>query len=192
MGESPQKWRLFCFSKKDDTISDMSKDKLKNIIRFVPMLLVMAVIFFFSSMEGDDSSQTSGIFLKALVKFASEVSHKGFSAEAMANLHLIIRKCAHFTEYAALGGTTVYAFKNLPASRKLLTALSEGICFVYAASDEIHQYFVPGRYGTFGDVVIDSCGAIVGIVLMVVVFRKKHDSAKSRTKILQNHENMRS
>ena len=39
------------------------------------------------------------------------------------------------------------------------------ICLLYAASDEFHQTFIPGRGGQVKDVIIDSCGALVGIGL---------------------------
>ena len=36
-------------------------------------------------------------------------------------------------------------------------------CVFYAAIDEIHQLFVPGRSGEIKDVLIDSCGSFIGI-----------------------------
>ena len=36
---------------------------------------------------------------------------------------------------------------------------------LYACSDELHQLFVPGRFCAFKDVMIDSSGAFVGILL---------------------------
>lgn len=137
------------------------------------MALMMLIIFLFSAMEGEASASTSGIFLKALKKLAEEVSHKGFTEEALANLHLIIRKCAHFTEYALLGASIVYAFFYKFKERCLLIITSEAIAFLYAVTDELHQYFVPGRYGTFSDVLIDSAGAITGIFVWYCIFNKK-------------------
>ncbi|MFQ8632799.1 MAG: VanZ family protein, partial [Intestinibacter bartlettii] len=40
---------------------------------------------------------------------------------------------------------------------------------LYAISDEIHQYFVPGRACQFRDVMIDSCGALFGIAVIVIL-----------------------
>jgi VanZ family protein len=33
---------------------------------------------------------------------------------------------------------------------------------IYGITDEIHQSFVPGRYAAVGDVLADSCGALIG------------------------------
>jgi len=137
------------------------------------MAIMMIIIYLFSAMEGDDSAQTSGMFLNAIKKLAEEVSHRGLSPEALSNLHFIIRKCAHFTEYAALGITIMYAFWCRFKDAKLSFLWPELIAFSYATTDEIHQYFVPGRYGTFGDVMIDSSGALVGILVYWIIYKKK-------------------
>ncbi len=129
------------------------------------MLLIMALIFFFSAMEGDDSEQTSGMFLKAVVKLVEDLAHSGLSSQTLATLHLIIRKIAHFTEYFALGMTIMLAIYHYFTHRALTVFIPEILAILYAVSDEFHQYFVPGRYGTVGDVLIDSCGAFAGIIL---------------------------
>ena len=42
-------------------------------------------------------------------------------------------------------------------------------CICYAATDEFHQLFVPGRYGMVRDVILDSMGALTGIVVCIWV-----------------------
>ena len=76
------------------------------------MIIMMVVIFLFSCMQGDDSSETSGVFLNALVKIGKAISHKNFSSSTMASLHLIIRKLAHVTEYTMLGGCAGFYKKD--------------------------------------------------------------------------------
>ncbi len=149
----------------------------KRMLAFLPAVVMMIIIYAFSAMQGDESSRTSGVFLKALMRFAEEITHKGFTDKAVESLHLIIRKCAHFTEYALLGACAVHALKNglLFYNRhpKLSVLFAEIYCALYAATDEVHQYFVPGRYGTWSDVVIDSLGAIFGILMFAVFVRKR-------------------
>lgn len=41
-----------------------------------------------------------------------------------------------------------------------------GICFLYALSDELHQYFVPGRVADWADVAADTSGALVAVLLL--------------------------
>ena len=44
-----------------------------------------------------------------------------------------------------------------------------GIAALYAATDEIHQYFVPGWACMFTDVCIDSVGALLGVLFATVI-----------------------
>jgi VanZ like family len=69
---------------------------------------------------------------------------------------LVLRKLAHTLEYAILGALL------LRALRAELPALAAGIA--YAASDELHQHFVPGRRGAPLDVLIDSVGVALGLL----------------------------
>jgi VanZ family protein len=68
---------------------------------------------------------------------------------------LVLRKGAHAAEFAVLG------FLLLRALGREAVALGLGIA--YAASDELHQHFVPGRQGSVLDVALDSVGVAVGV-----------------------------
>ena len=70
---------------------------------------------------------------------------------------LVLRKIAHAGEFAVLGALL------LRALRDEVPALALGVA--YAASDELHQHFVEGRVGAPFDVLIDSVGVAIGIVL---------------------------
>lgn len=69
----------------------------------------------------------------------------------------ILRKGAHLTEYAVLGGLLYRALGREPL------ALAVGIA--YAATDELHQYFVRGRHASPVDLAIDAVGIAVGMLL---------------------------
>jgi VanZ family protein len=70
---------------------------------------------------------------------------------------LVLRKIAHACEFAVLGALLLRALRDERAG------LAAGIA--YAVSDELHQHFVPGRVGSPLDVVIDSVGVAVGVLL---------------------------
>jgi VanZ family protein len=70
---------------------------------------------------------------------------------------LVLRKLAHAGEFAVLGGLLLRALRDERA------ALAAGIA--YAISDELHQHFVPGRVGSPVDVLIDSAGVALGVLL---------------------------
>ena len=102
-----------------------------------------------------------------------------------------VRKSAHFCEYAVLGMLTWGSFrvlfsggvegkkkhlaKDYLKGRKeywrihKLNGLAWLWCICYAATDEFHQLFVPGRYGMVKDVVLDSLGALTGIIVCIWV-----------------------
>lgn len=155
-------------------MGDLLFKNKKSIWRFVPMILIMIGIFLFSMMPGDESSKTSGAFLTALVKVVEGISHKDLSGDTLASLHHVIRKIAHFTEYGFLGASIMFAIWDKWKGHKIPFLLPELIAMLYACTDEIHQYYVPGRYGTWTDVLIDSCGAITGILIFWKIYRKIH------------------
>ena len=108
----------------------------------------MIVIFSFSAQPADDSGATS----QGVGAFLAELFVPGYGdwstqrQEAFVEkIDHPVRKAGHLTEYAILGTLvtgTVFSF-GLRGKRAALTA--EGIGVLYAASDEFHQLFVPGR-----------------------------------------------
>jgi len=152
----------------------IKKERLYKLIKFIPMILIMIIIFAFSCKQGDESSEQSGRLLQAIVKVVESISSSALSAEVLGFLHLFIRKAAHFTEYAVLGISILYATYSFYKKKWLSVPLSLLLSAVYASTDEIHQYFVPGRYGTPSDVLIDSCGALTGIIVIYFVVYSHH------------------
>ncbi len=88
----------------------------------------------------------------------------------------IIRKLAHFTEFAALGMTLTWLLGMLRKNRNLPLLLGTAA----ACIDETIQAFVPGRSPGLRDVLIDSCGVLAGILLLhmghTYLKRKKNQS----------------
>lgn len=128
------------------------------------------IIFAFSLQPGDASSQISSGFGKWLI----EVFFSGFigevemlSTKQLEQLHFLLRKCAHFTEYFILGVWVSVALKWLPIYRKILLGLL--YCILVASTDETIQLFVSGRSGRFSDVVLDSVGALCGIGFLLLI-----------------------
>ena len=70
---------------------------------------------------------------------------------------LVLRKLAHLTEYARP--------RRLPPAGALPPGLAILIGGLYAVTDEIHQNFVRGRHGAWYDVVIDTIGVTIGVVI---------------------------
>jgi VanZ family protein len=77
---------------------------------------------------------------------------------------------AHATGYALLALGYLHGLGG--ASRRVYL-LAWLLAFLYAASDEFHQSFVPGRNGTMIDVGIDAFGAGMGLWLVSLVRKKR-------------------
>ena len=143
----------------------------------LPALLWMSLIFTMSTDIG--SGEHTGSILIPLLRWFNP----GISDAAINEAHFYVRKCGHLSEYAALGllllrsirlwnGATRWSWKI--AGLALLGAA------IYAASDEFHQSFVPSRGPSVRDVVIDTCGAFIGLSLAYLwqlCFRSRREIA---------------
>jgi|RhiMetdeSRZDD1v2_1073273.scaffolds.fasta_scaffold39958_2 VanZ family protein len=73
----------------------------------------------------------------------------------------------HLLAYLGLGVLTVRAVAGgLPAWISWRSAaVGVAIAAGYAATDELHQMFVPGRSASLGDLLADSMGVVAGAIL---------------------------
>lgn len=84
-------------------------------------------------------------------------------------LQFVIRKLAHFSEYAMLGFFLMLHIRVAwKVSRKWLWTLGLGV--FYAVTDELHQLLVGSRSGQITDVLLDGFGVLFGIVLLAGVW----------------------
>lgn len=136
---------------------------MKRVISLIFMLYCFLIIFYFSHQNSDLSSNLS--------KMAYDTA-SGFTLFNWLFSVFSIRKVAHFCLYA-LTSLAIYSFINswfnLKEAMKSLTTI--GVVFIYACSDEFHQFFIVGRSAEFRDVLIDCSGAIC--VLICIAFIRK-------------------
>lgn len=154
---------------------------MKKTIFAVLLVLWMGFIFSMSSENAEKSSNTSGQTIKVVLSTVPEFEKQPEEVKVniIEELQFIVRKSAHFIGYMILGilasGLILY-YGNI--NKKYLLAFL--ICVIYAISDEIHQLFVPGRAGQVRDVLIDSAGSLLGIIIvmafekLLIKFNKKH------------------
>ncbi len=133
-------------------------------------LLWTGFIFSMSLKVGEDSGRLSGGLLNIILDIISPLWENIFgpiTPDGIEIFHYFIRKAAHFTEFLILG---VFAYSLTLSFEKLKikwpAALSYGV--LIASIDETLQLFVDGRAGAITDVCIDVCGALTGIVLIVI------------------------
>jgi VanZ family protein len=101
------------------------------------------------------TSENTSLFIIPILRFL--LPHA--SADTLAFLHHIIRKCAHFTEYFIFSLLVLRGFRAGEKRTRLRWALLTVLIVAgYASLDEFHQSFVPGRTPAVTDVLIDTTG----------------------------------
>lgn len=154
---------------------------MKKTIFAVLLVIWMGFIFSMSCENAEESSNTSGQTIKVVLSTVPEFEKQPEEVKKniIEELQFIVRKSAHFIGYMILGilaSGLILQYENI--NKKYI--LSFLICVIYAISDEIHQLFVPGRAGQVRDVLIDSAGSFLGIILvmafvkLLIKFNKKH------------------
>jgi VanZ family protein len=133
---------------------------LREILKaWLPVILWMALMFFGSTdlMSAEHTSRFLTPFLRWL--------NPAISPAAIAQIHLLVRKAAHVTEYAILTGLLFRALRPTITGFWWRATLALIPALLFAPADEFHQSFVPSRTSSLGDVLIDYSGAVVGILI---------------------------
>ena len=156
----------------------MSKIFIKISI-WIPVIIMAGIIFGFSKQDGKTSSglsdKVADVILTGFDKsgFIDYVDNTPENKEKMISyIRYPIRKGAHMSEYALFAILTFLAL-YVDGIRKKIYFITFGMVTVFAASDEIHQLFVPDRAGMFSDVIIDSIGCIIGLLFIFIITKLK-------------------
>lgn len=140
---------------------------VKRIFKWSLVIAFMVTIFIFSSEKAIESEQKSRFVIYILNIMGINVESAFGSLADFA-----VRKAAHFTEYFILYMLLFNAMYN-DFNKKTALFFSLLIVFLYASTDEYHQLFVPGRSGKFRDVLIDTSGGALGLLLMGFLSHRK-------------------
>lgn len=147
---------------------------MRNFFRILSIILLvcwMGVIFYFSSQTADESSAVSGGFIQVLAeKFYPEFNELTVEKqqEIVASFQFIARKGAHLATFSALGFFSFLTFVSYTTLKfKTRAFWSFLIPTLYAVSDEVHQYFVPGRSCELRDFMIDFFGIVISVLFCV-------------------------
>lgn len=161
-------------------------EKHSILLSLLLVIAVMVMIYCFSAQTGEQSGAMSGRLTTWVVKLFVP-DFENMTAENQESLRstvgFLIRKTAHFLEYALLGFSLMLHIAQV--QKKITVRLpwlwAWGIGTLYAASDEFHQGFVAARGPSVRDVMIDSSGVIVGVLLLLWILHcKKERLAISR------------
>ncbi len=147
------------------------KSPLLRAVAVILCIMLAALIFSMSAEVAGDSASRSGKITEKVVKIVVsdfEKLEKPKQVKLLSDFDHAIRKTAHFCVYATLGALVCFASVGYMASYRMHFGRSLAICVLYAASDELHQYFVPGRGPGVSDVLLDGVGSACGIAVILI------------------------
>lgn len=151
------------------------------IINWIVLIGWMLLIFFMSNQPADISTKQSDLVIKLLSVIGIDLNtHLGELAS------FAVRKVAHFTEYFILYYFAISVCKYYVDIKKA-RIYCLFVVLGYAISDEIHQYFIPGRAMAIRDVAIDFSGGVVGFIVNWITYKIKFntkDSSNAREKFV--------
>ena len=143
-----------------------------NIIRAIIITLLIGtfyLIFGFSNEDATKSSSRSKEISETIVNITRKKESKEEKNRIVKIIEPRIRKIAHFLIYTLVGilSMSLFCTYNLKEKNKVLISLLIGA--IYATTDEIHQSFVPGRGPQITDVILDTMGVFMGIVIVLTI-----------------------
>ena len=150
--------------------------KLKPL-SFLPLILMLMIIFSFSAQDGNDSGELSYEISYKIIEVKNNIFHENKTeaeiAKGACDIHFYVRKAGHMTEYFMLCLTIIFPFYlyGMRGWKLFVMAVIMSACF--AAGDEYHQSFVDGRGPSIIDVGIDTSGATIGAAVSALLLKIK-------------------
>ncbi len=139
---------------------------MAQLIKYwLPVILWMSLIF--AGSTGLMSSQRTSRIIGPILRWFDPA----ISDETIYSIQFVIRKCAHAVEYAVLC-LLVWRAKRQPQKKDVRSwnwgeaRFAIGVSALYAISDEFHQYFEISRQASAWDVLIDTGGAVMAMLLL--------------------------
>ena len=146
-----------------------------NIFRIIVIILLIVtfrIIFGFSSQNGEKSGTISRQITEFVTKDIKAIQklEKSKKEIILNKIEHFIRKLAHFSLYTVVGilVMSLMSTYKIEQIKRISISLLTGV--LYAISDEVHQSFVPGRGPQVLDVLLDSSGVLVGILISMAFF----------------------
>ena len=140
----------------------MIASRKRKILCAVLIAANLAFIWGNSLLPGTDSGNLSGGIMTWINSFL------GLGEAGAETLHLLIRKCAHFTEFACLGALLCWRCGMADVKGAASGAFPLLGSILAACTDETIQIFVDGRGSSLLDVWVDTFGAMAGIILLLL------------------------
>lgn len=146
-----------------------------TIVAALLLFFLYSIIFSFSDQNGEQSGGLSYRISERCVEIVNTLVGGQWTQGMMDDLAAYwehpIRKLAHLFEYACMGVLVYSMWRPWWERGRRLYLLVIVWVFTSAAGDELHQLFIPGRYGSFLDVLLDTVGGACGVLFCVMMER---------------------
>ena len=132
---------------------------IKKLFRWSLLILWLILVVFLSCQSGNDSGGLSHWMADNIFGIPGD------------EFHAILRSCAHFSIHFILAilmyAAAYYSYDNPRAFATILGLL-------VAISDELLQFHIPGRYPELSDIVVNSAGILLGVLISATIAPKKN------------------
>lgn len=139
------------------------------------LFCLYVLIFGMSAQNGEESGNLSRYISEKCVELLASMSGghwtEIFREELAVYFEHPIRKAAHLGEYACMGVLVYGMWRPWKKRGRGLYLTVLAWVFLSAAADELHQYFVPDRYASPADVLLDTCGGAIAMAFCIQVDR---------------------
>lgn len=145
--------------------------KLKSILVWLPAVLWYSLIWLLSAQTAEQSTVVSDTVTEnVLVAGGSGYNSVETAVQESIGvlLSFFIRKGAHIFLFFVLALLVWFALVQLIRHRPRRAAAVAVLCILLAASDELHQKMVPGRSGELRDVLVDTAGILIALLLFAM------------------------
>ena len=135
--------------------------------RWILYILLGLIVFFIwdnSMQNGGSSDGFSLLFAETLTPIANKLDFHG----NIWILNRIVRKLAHLTEFTILGSLLYTILRRYITYGTVIKTI--GLGMLIASLDEFIQRFSPGRSSQFSDILIDTVGIFIGILVVKLVY----------------------
>ena len=147
-----------------------------RIVKYWLPVLIMIGAMYYASTDIFSGENTRGVIEKLVLWLRPHTSERG-----LMKINYLVRKAAHFIEYAVLAALLFRAFRADSFMRwRLRWALYSFLIIIcWALLDEYHQSFTHTRGGSIRDSMLDCSGALFMLTVIALFNRRRIRSGRS-------------
>ena len=140
--------------------------------RWILYIVLCLIVFFIWDNSLQNGGSSDGFSLMFAEWFAPVAYKLGFHGNIWA-LNRIVRKLAHLTEFTILGGVLYAILRRYIEYGTVAKTIGVGVAI--ASFDEFIQLFSPGRSSQFSDILIDTVGIFIGVLVVKLVYYIRYE-----------------